>query len=92
MLFLDKLWYESITLESHITGDQEYFRETTKLAELAESFDSMLSDRQMAVFENFSDQQLQVNAIGEKDAFVSGVRFGVKLLLDILCDADLRCL
>ena len=90
MLTLDELWYGNIGYESHTSGDREYSRETKKLLALSEKLIPMLSDEQKQAFDKFNDQQLHVYAISEKDAFVAGVRLGAELILDVLCDVDVR--
>ena len=90
MLMLDELWYGNTTFESHTAGDKEYKKESKKLCELSEKLLPMLSEEQREAFNQFSDQQLTVYAIGEKDAFICGVRFGVEFILDVLCNIELN--
>ena len=91
MLMLEELWYSNINQESHVTGDKEYFRELKKLAELGDKLMGILSEEQKKLHEQLQDQQIHVSAIGEKDAFVAGVRFGAEFILDVLCDINMRC-
>ena len=84
MLILDSLWYEHINLEEHTKGDKEYFRELESLTNLSEELTPMLTAEGKKLYEQISDKQLNVNSLGEKDAFISGVRLGVKLMLDVL--------
>ena len=84
MLILDSLWYEHINLEEHTKGDKEYFRELESLANLGEQLEPMLTAEGKELYERISDKQLNVNSLGEKDAFISGVKLGVKLMLDVL--------
>lgn len=90
MLILDELWYGNMTFESHTAGDKEYKKETKKLYELSDKFLPMLSEEQRKAFNEFTDQQLSVYAISEKDAFITGVRFGVEFMLDALCNIELN--
>ena len=90
MLIIDQLWYELLNLEPHTKGDKEYFRELETLAELSDKLTPMLNEDEKKLYEQISDKQLILNSIGEKDAFASGVRFGVKLMLDALYDVHLH--
>ena len=90
MLMLDELWYGNMTFESHTAGDKEYKKETKKLCEMSDKFLPMLSEEQRKAFNELSDQQLSVYAISEKDAFITGVRFGVEFMLDVLCNIELN--
>ena len=90
MLMLDELWYGNTCFESHTAGDKEYKKESKKLCELSEKLLHMLSEEQREAFNQFSDQQLSVYAISEKDAFIHGVRFGAEFMLDVLCNVELN--
>jgi len=90
MLMLDELWYGNMTFEPHTAGDKEYKKETKKLCEMSDKFLPMLSEEQRKAFNELSDQQLSVYAISEKDAFITGVRFGVEFMLDALCNVELN--
>ena len=90
MLMLDELWYGNMVFEAYTAGDREYKKETAKLLTLSEKFLPTLSPEQKEVFNALSDQQLSVHAIAEKDAFISGVRFGVEFMLDVLCNVELN--
>ena len=84
MLILDELWYEHMNLEEHTKGDKEYFRELKTLADLGEKFVPMLTAECKELYEQISDKQLSINSLGEKDAFISGVKLGVKMKIDVL--------
>jgi len=84
MLILDEIWYGNTTFETHTAGDAEYKKEIRKLVELSDSFTPLLSDEQRKSFDDLNDQQVSVAALGEKDAFIAGVRYGSKLILDVL--------
>ena len=90
MLMLDELWYGNMTFESYTSSDKEYKKETIKLLELSEKFMPLLSEEQKKVFNELNDQQLSVHALAEKDAFISGLRFGVEFMLDVFCNIELN--
>ena len=90
MLMLDELWYGNMTFESHTAGDKEYKKETKKLCEMSDRFMPLLTEEQKKEFNALNDQQLGVYALAEKDAFISGVRFGVEFMLDALCNVELN--
>ena len=90
MLMLDELWYGNMVFEDYTAADKEYKKETAKLLTLSESFILSLSQEQKEAFNALNDQQLCVHAIAEKDAFISGVRFGVEFMLDALCNVELN--
>ena len=48
----------------------------------------LLTEEQKKEFNALNDQQLGVYALAEKDAFISGVRFGVEFMLDALCNVE----
>ena len=90
MLLLDELWYGNVNFESHTADDKEYKKETKKLWELSEKFMPLLTDEQKKAFNALNDQQLNVYALSEKDAFIHGVRFGVEFILDVFCNIELN--
>ena len=90
MLMLDELWYGNLLFESYTSEDKEYKKEAKKLLTLSESFIPTLSEEQKEAFNALNDQQLSVYALSEKDAFISGVRFGVEFILDGFCKVELN--
>ena len=84
MLVLDDIWYGNTPAETYVNGDKEYFRELRILTEIGDRLSADLSEEQHGLYEQFSEQQMKINAVGEKAAFVAGVRFGVKMMLDVL--------
>ena len=90
MLMLDELWYGNMTFESYTALDKEYKKETKKLCELSDKFMPLLTEEQRKAFNELNDKQLSVYALGEKDAFISGVRFGVEFMLDVFCNIELN--
>ena len=90
MLMLDELWYGNMCFEGHTANDKEYKKETQKLCEMSEKFMPLLSEEQRKEFNELNDQQLSVYALAEKDAFITGVRFGVEFMLDSLCNVELN--
>ena len=90
MLMLDELWYGNMCFEGHTANDQEYKKATKKLCDMSEKFMPLLSEEQRKEFNELNDQQLSVYALAEKDAFITGVRFGVEFMLDSLCNVELN--
>lgn len=90
MLMLEELWYGNVNFESHTADDKEYKKATKKLCEMSDKFMPLLTEEQKKEFNALNDQQLGVYALAEKDAFISGVRFGVEFMLDALCNIELN--
>ena len=88
MLMLDELWYGNMTFENYTASDKEYRKATKKLCEMSDKFMPLLTEEQKKEFNALNDQQLGVYALAEKDAFISGVRFGVEFMLDALCNVE----
>lgn len=84
MLLLDKLWYGTNPNESYVNGDSEYFSVLKHLADIEDKLNSTLPEAERNTLAQLIDEQNHVSFLGEKDAFISGVRFGVKLMADVL--------
>ena len=59
-----------------------------KITELSDAFSKELSEDGKQAFKDYEDLQMELFDISDTDAFIRGVRIGVKLMLDVLLPYD----
>lgn len=81
---LENLWYNHIIEERVERTDIE--KEIIKnLSESDNQLRGKLNDEQKALLKEYDDAFLQVSRISEKNAFVKGVQFATRFLIEALC-------
>ena len=81
-MIIDDLWNGNINpCESFVKGNEEYSQAIKELIK-AESVAEGLRNEDITAM---MDAQHHLSYIAEKCAFASGVRFGVKLMVEVLC-------
>lgn len=85
MYVLEDLWrgkeINGEKLFRHGSRYQEVFHQTV---ELADQFSKELSNDGMQAFEDYQTATVELRDIAEQDCFIRGVRFGVRLMMDVL--------
>lgn len=82
---LENLWYNHMIEEIAERTDKE--KEIIKnLTESDNHLRDKLNEEQKALLQNYDDAFLQVSRISEKNAFVKGVQFATRFLVEALCE------
>ena len=85
MFVLDKLWRGTLTLDSECSASEgEYDALRRELLQKEKQVAVELSPENQALFQAYQEIRAQMAAICEEEAFVSGFRLGVGMLLDSL--------
>ena len=89
MVVLKDLWYGNIAPNERAMKDGgEYQKALRRATALADDFRKEMSKDAKRAFEEYENAQDDLCQIGECDAFVKGVRFGVQMMLDTLLPYD----
>lgn len=81
---LENLWYNHMIEEIAERTDKE--KEIIKnLTESDNQLRDKLNEEQKALLQDYDDAFLQVSRISEKNAFVKGVQFATRFLIEALC-------
>ena len=88
MTTLDDLWYGNLEFtSSFVEGNREYFTAANAVVELEDKLRQELPSAAQKIVDELGEKQLTLCAVGEKAAFICGVRFGVRFLLDVLSES-----
>lgn len=83
--FLEQLYYGNVNPSEHyVRYDDEYKRSAGKLADLVDEFFSRLDGDERILWDRLSDAASETEALAEKDAFLCGVRFGARFMLEVM--------
>ena len=89
MLILEQLWKGEISpIERGILENSKYQTLSRRTAELQSMIYKELSAEGQAKFDEYNDKDELLADIAEQDAFIKGVRFGAKFMLDIYGEYD----
>ena len=87
MYLLEEIWRGNVSPgERFIRRDSEYQKITKKSSDLMDQLTEDLSPKANELLETFLDQNNAMHCISEEDAFVQGVRFGAKFILDVISE------
>lgn len=81
---LEDLWY-SYLMENRVERDSEEMKILDTLIENEEKLRADLNDEQKLTFTRYESCVDDINGIAEKRAFVRGLRFGVRFMIETLC-------
>ena len=88
MTALENLWYGNYEFTTCFAeGNKEYFAAAKEVVRLEESLRRDAREESRKILDELGEKQLTLCAVGEKTAFICGVRFGVRFLLDALGDS-----
>ena len=89
MFILEELWQGNITPNVRQMQDGgAYQKAMSKITELSDAFAKELSEDGKQAFKDYENLQMELFDISDTDAFIRGVRIGVKLMLDVLLPYD----
>lgn len=87
MFVLEDLWYRRITpSEREIRKGSHYQKVSHEGTAFMEAFHKELSPEGKQAFEDYYRTQMELWGISERDAYFQGIRFGVRLMLDVVGD------
>ena len=85
MWILKDLWYENVPFSERSLKKGGAEHEALKAATAAEErLRSLLDAEQKELLQSYDDAESKMLGICECESFVMGVRFGVKMMLDVL--------
>lgn len=85
MYILDSIFRGDITpKEKILRKGTEAARCTARLGEDGENLIDELTERGKEILQSYEKHQADLNYITEQDAFIEGVRFGARFILDII--------
>ena len=89
MFILEELWQGNITPNvRQMQNGGAYQKAMCKITELSDAFSKELSEDGKRAIKEYEDLQMELFDISDTDAFIRGVRIGVKLMLDVFLPYD----
>lgn len=83
MTILENLYCGNIVpAEKEIKKGSEYFKLLNLAARNEEKLSATLTKEQIFLFEKYKDCTLEMYGISEKEAFVEGVKLGLKIIVE----------
>lgn len=82
---LENLWFNYL-IEAPIKRSNEENIIINKLTEKDKLFRSILNEEQIRILNEYDDVVSQVGRISEKNAFIKGVMFATRFILEALCE------
>lgn len=85
MFMIDDLWNGRFTpSERTIRKGSHYQKVSVQGTEYLEVFHKELSPEGKKAFDDYYSSQMELWGLSEQDAFTQGIRFGVRLMLDVV--------
>ena len=85
MFILDSIYRGDITpKEKTFRKGTKYAKYTARMAEDGEALLDELTEKGKDILKSYDGHQADLNYISEQDAFVEGVRFGARFILDVI--------
>ena len=89
MTILENLYYGNIVpADKDIRRGSEYSKLLNLSVRNEEKLLPTLSKEQKVVFEKYKDCVIEMNSISEKDAFVEGMKLGIKIIAETYLDCS----
>ena len=87
MFIIEKIWRGSFTPnERYVRKGSQYQKVSQQGETYLEVFLKELTPEGRNAFDSYYNTQLELLDISEQDAFTQGIRFGVRLMLDVVGD------
>ena len=85
MSFLEEIWYGNLSpYEAFAEKDSEYSSVLKMVVSNEERIKDELTEKGKEILAAFTDMQRELMCIGTKDAFIYGVRYGVRVVAEVL--------
>ena len=81
---LEDLWF-SYLIDAPVRRDGERKKILEEADRLEDKLRAQLSERQLGALNDYEDSMGEICSMDEKEAFVKGVRFAVRFLIEALC-------
>ena len=87
MFMIDDLWNGRFTPSERSIRKNSHYQEVAKQGtEYLEIFFKELSQEGKRAFDDYHNSQMELWSLSEQDAFAKGIRFGMRLMLDVVGD------
>ena len=87
MYVLEDLWWGNVRpCERNIRKNSEYERINSQSVECLNAFYKELSPEGKKAYHAYQEHETKLNQITDIDTFIRGVRFGVRLMMDVMGD------
>lgn len=87
MFMIEDIWHGRFTpSERMIRKGSRYQKLSMQGSDAYELFYNELSSEGKKAFEDYYSSMMEMESISEQDAFAQGVRFGIRLMLDVVGD------
>ena len=88
MKVIDELWYGNLKMcEREVPQKSPLRKSMNQVSKAEEKLTETLNEEQLKMLETLMDKHLTLTADLECDAFTTGVRFGARMMMEIL-DAE----
>ena len=85
MFIIEDLWFGRFTPGERAVRNGSHFQKVSKQGTThLEEFHKELSPEGKQAFEDYYNSQMELWELSEQDAFTQGIRFGVRLMLDVV--------
>ena len=85
MFMIEDLWLGRFTPSDRMIRKNSHYQKVNKQSEAYyDAFYNELSPAGKEAFENYYGTLMELENISEQDAFTLGVRFGIRLMLDVV--------
>ena len=85
MSILEEIWFGNISpYKAFAEKDGEYSNALKMVESNEERIKGELTEKGRSVLEALTDMQQELLSVGTKDAFICGVRYGVRMMLEAL--------
>lgn len=89
LITIENLYYGNIVpAENGVKRGSEYSKLLNLAARNEEKLSASLTKEQKILFEKYKDCTMDMCGIAEKDAFVEGVKLGVKIIVETYTDSS----
>ena len=85
MSILEELWYGRINPSQRMQPDDKSASELTEqIVEKEDELAALLSDEAKEILDQMRDKQLDLSVSNERKAFISGVKLGARIMLEVM--------
>ena len=85
MKVIEELWYGNLKMcEREVPKDSPLRKSMNQASKAEEKLAEMINEEQRKMLETLLDKHLTLTADLERDAFKTGVRFGARMMMEIL--------
>ena len=87
MFMIEDIWHGRFTPSDRMVRKGSRYQKLSKQGlELYDNFYNELSTDGKQAFEDYYSTMMELEGISEQDAFIQGVRFGIRLMMDVVSE------